>query len=131
MNVSSFDKSGNFTTFAIYAPQNAGKLETAFREEIARALKDGFTQQEVDEAKKGYLESRKVQRAQDAALARTLATELFAHRTMQWDAQFEQKVSGLTLDEVNAALRKWIDPAKITIVKAGDFAKAGTAAPLK
>lgn len=131
MNVSSFDKAGNFTTFAIYAPQNAAKLETAFREEIARALKDGFTQQEVDEAKKGYLESRKVQRAQDAALARALASELYAHRTMQWDAQFEQKVAGLTLDEVNAALRKWIDPAKITIIKAGDFAKAGTAAPLK
>jgi len=131
MNVSSFDKSGTFTTFAIYAPQNAAKLETAFREEIARALKDGFTQQEVDEAKKGFLESRKVQRAQDASLARSLGSELFAHRTMQWDAQFEQKVSALTLDEVNAALRKWIDPARITIIKAGDFAKAGTAAPVK
>jgi zinc protease len=132
MNVSAFDKSGSFTTFAIYAPQNAAKLEAAFHEEIARALKDGFTQQEVDEAKKGYLESRKVQRAQDAALARTLGNELFAHRTMQWDAQFEQKVAALTLDEVNASLRKWIDPSKITIIKAGDFAKtAGVAAPVK
>ncbi len=132
VNVSSFDKVGTFTTFAIYAPQNAVKLETAFREEIARALKDGFTQQEVDEAKKGFLESRKVQRAQDATLARTLATELFAKRTMKWDEQFEQKVASLTLDEVNAALRKWIDPSKITIVKAGDFAKAtAAAAPVK
>jgi zinc protease len=131
VNASSFDEAGSFTTFAIYAPQNAARLETAFREEIARALKDGFTQQEVDEAKKGYLESRKVQRAQDAALARTLDNELFSHRTMQWDEKFEQKVAGLTLDEVNAALRKWIDPSKITIVKAGDFAKSATAAPLK
>ncbi len=132
LNVSSFDQAGNLTTFAIYAPQNASRLETAFHEEIARALKDGFTQQEVDEAKKGYLESRKLQRAQDAGLARTLGNELYAHRTLQWDAQFEQKVSALTLDEVNAALRKWIDPAKITIIKAGDFAKAATAAaPVK
>jgi len=37
---------------------------------------------------------------------------------MQWGRPFEQKVAVLTLDEVNAALRKWI-------VKAGDFAKAG------
>jgi zinc protease len=131
MNVGPLDKAGTFTTFAIYAPQNASRLETAFHEEIARALKDGFTQQEVDEAKKGYLESRKVQRAQDATLARTLATELFIHRTMQWDAQFEQKVAALTLDEVNAALRKWIDPARITIIKAGDFAKAAAAPPAK
>jgi zinc protease len=128
MNVSSLDKAGTFTTFAIYAPQNAARLETAFHEEITRALKDGFTQQEVDEAKKGYLESRKVQRAQDAGLARTLGNELYFHRTMQWDAQYEQKVASLTLDEVNAALRKWIDPSKITIVKAGDFAKGSAPA---
>jgi zinc protease len=131
VNASSFDKAGTFTTFAIYAPQNAARLETAFKEEIARALKDGFTQQEVDEAKKGYLESRKVQRAQDAALSRTLANELFSHRTMKWDEQFEQKVAALTLSDVNAALRKWIEPSKITIVKAGDFAKSATAAPIK
>jgi zinc protease len=131
MNVGPFDKASTFTTFAIYAPQNAARLEAAFHEEIARALKDGFTQQEVDEAKKGYLESRKVQRAQDATLARTLANESFAHRTMQWDAQFEQKIASLTLDEVNAALRKWIDPSKITIIKAGDFAKAAAAPPAK
>jgi zinc protease len=37
----------------------------------------------------------------------------------------------LTPDEVNAALRKWIDPSKITIVKAGDFAKASPATPAK
>lgn len=127
LNIGSFDKAGTFTTFAIYAPQNASRLETAVNEEIARALKDGFTQQEVDEAKKGYLESRKLQRSQDATLARALATELFADRTMQWDEQYEKKVAALTLDEVNAALRKWIDPSKITIVKAGDFAKAAAA----
>ena len=127
VQVSAFDKSGTFTTFAIYAPQNAGRLETAFREEIARAIKDGFTPQEVEEGKKGFLESRKLQRAQDASLARTLTTELFANRTLNWDAQFEQKVASLTVDQVNAALRNWIDPSKITIVKAGDFAKGAPA----
>jgi hypothetical protein len=37
----------------------------------------------------------------------------------------------LTLGEVNAALSQVDRPGKITIVKAGDFAKAGTAAPIK
>ena len=124
VNASPFDKSGSFTTFAIYAPQNVTKLETAFREEVARALKDGFTADEVTEAKKGYLEARKLQRAQDNSLARTLATELYSNRTLQWDAQFEQKIAGLTADQVNAAIRRWIDPSNITIIKAGDFAKA-------
>jgi zinc protease len=126
VNASPFDKSGAFTTFAIYAPQNVTKLETAFREEVARALKDGFTADEVTEAKKGYLESRKLQRAQDNALARTLAAELYSNRTLKWDADFEQKIAELTLDQVNTALRRWIDPSKITIIKAGDFAKASS-----
>ncbi len=127
VTISSFDKSGTFTTYAIYAPQNVGRLETAFREEIDRALKDGFTPDEVAEAKKGMLESRKLQRAQDNSLARTLATALFANRTMKWDAQVEEKIAALTPDAVNAALRRWIDPSKITIIKAGDFAKAQAA----
>src|SRR5207244_2311917 len=47
ISASPLDKSGSFTASAIYAPQNAGKLEAAFKEEIARALKDGFTEQAV------------------------------------------------------------------------------------
>src|SRR5262249_2366501 len=43
LQAGTFDKAGNFTAFAIYAPQNAAKLEAAFKEEMARALKDGFT----------------------------------------------------------------------------------------
>src|SRR5205085_388484 len=48
LNVSSLDRSGRFTATAIYAPQNVEKLEAAFKEEIARMLKDGFTAGEVE-----------------------------------------------------------------------------------
>jgi zinc protease len=125
VQASAFDKTGGFTTFAIYAPQNAAKLETAFKEEVDKAVKEGFTAAEIAEAKKGLLESRKLGRAQDAGLSRTLATELFTNRTLAWDAALDKKISDLTAEQVNAAMKKWIDPSKITIVKAGDFAKGG------
>ena len=51
---SSIDQNGAFLAFAIYAPQNATKLEAAFKEEIARMLKDGFTAEELKDAKSGY-----------------------------------------------------------------------------
>jgi zinc protease len=121
---SALDKSGSFLAFAIYAPENAAKLEAAFREEIARALKDGFEAREVEEARSGWLQSRQVGRAQDAALARLLAQDLFLTRTLAWDADLEKKVQALTPAEIVAALRRHIDPTKITIMKAGDFAKA-------
>jgi zinc protease len=129
VQASAFDKTGGFTTFAIYAPQNAAKLETAFKEEVDKAVKEGFTAAEIAEAKKGLLESRKLGRAQDAGLSRTLATELFTNRTLAWDAALDKKISDLTAEQVNAAMKKWIDPSKITIVKAGDFAKSAAAGP--
>ncbi|HKS42018.1 MAG TPA: pitrilysin family protein [Blastocatellia bacterium] len=128
LGASPLDKNGTFSAFAMYAPQNAAKLEAGFKEEIARMLKDGFTAEEVEAAKKGYLQSRQVSRAQDAELMRKLAALAYTGRTLAWDAEFEKKIAALTPDQINAAMRRYIDPAKITIVKAGDFAKAATPA---
>jgi len=120
---SSLDKAGGFQTFAIYAPENAGRLEQAFREEIDRMLKDGFTADEVKEARTGWLQSRQVGRSQDQQLVGQLGNYAFLGRTLAFDAGLEQRVAALTPDIINAAMRKYIDPSKITIVKAGDFAK--------
>jgi zinc protease len=123
LSASPLDESGAFTAFAIYAPQNAAKLEAAFREEVARVLKDGFEAKEIAEARSGWLQSRQVARAQDASLARTLSLDLYLKRTLAWDADFEKKVEALRGEEILAALRRHVDPAKMSIVKAGDFAK--------
>lgn len=120
---SSLDQSGSFLALAIYAPQNVVRLETAFNEEIARALKDGFTAEELAAAKSGYLQGRQVNRSQDAGLSRTLSSYLFLGRTLAWDAEFEKQVAALTPEQVVAALRRHIDSSKLTILKAGDFEK--------
>jgi zinc protease len=128
LQASPLDRSGAFITYAIYAPQNVKKLEAAFREELDRALKDGFTDQELKEARSGWLQGRQVARAQDAPLSRTLAQDLYINRTLQWDAQLETKVAALTAAEIQAAMRRHIDPSKITVVKAGNFATASSPA---
>ena len=117
------DRYATFSAQMIYAPQNVDKLEAAFKEEIARMLKDGFTAEEVEAAKSGYLQSRQVSRAQDNELLNRSNTYLFVGRTWQWDADFEAKIKALTPDQINAAMRKYVDPAKLVIYKAGDFAK--------
>ncbi len=123
INVSSLDEYGRFIANAIYAPQNVEKLEAAFKEEIARMLKDGFTADEVEAAKSGYLQSRQVSRAQDNELAGRLNNYLFLGRTLQFDAELDAKLRALTAEQIVAAMRRHIDPAKMTIIKAGDFAK--------
>jgi zinc protease len=123
-NAGALDKTGSFMANAIYAPQNAAKLEAALKEELARALKDGFTPDEVEKAKSGWLKSRQVSRAQDNELAGGLVNGLYLNRTLAWDAGMEKKIEALTHEQIHAAMRKHIDPARITIIKAGDFAKA-------
>lgn len=122
------DKNGQFFVQAIYAPQNVTKVETAIKEEIGRAIKDGFTAEEVTAAKSGYLQSQQVGRAQDGGLARKLAQYRYLNRTLAWDGELEKKIASLTPDEIVAALRRHIDPSKLTIVKAGDFSKSAAKA---
>lgn len=128
IQISALDEWGRFTANAIYAPQNVGKLEAVFKEEIARMLKDGFTAEEIEGAKSGYLQSRQVSLAQDNELSGRLNAYLFTGRTLQWDADLDAKLRALTTEQIAAAMRRHIDPAKMTIIKAGDFAKNAPAA---
>ena len=74
-------------------------------------------------AKAGWLQSRSVSRSQDNELSGRLNNYLYLDRTLQFDADFEKQIEAITIEQVNAAMKKFIDPKKITIVKAGDFDK--------
>ena len=127
LSVSSSDRGGSWGAYAIAAPQNIGKVEVAFKEEVAKALKDGFTTVELAAAKSGALQQRLQQRAQDDALAGALSNNSYLGRSFVWSKQFEDKIAALKPEDVQAAMRKFIDPNKITFVKAGDFAKVAKA----
>jgi zinc protease len=114
-----------FAAAAISAPQNTPKVEASFQDELVRTLKGGFTADEVTAAKKAFDDQRRVARSQEQALLRNLATREQSGRTMKWDEDLDAKIQALTLDQINAAFRRYVDPAALTIVKAGDFQKAG------
>ena len=115
------DLSGLFRAYAIYAPENADKLETAFIEEIERAVKEGFTEDEVADAKSGYVQYRNNMRSNDSTLASMLSQNLYLDRTMAWTEDLEKKIGDLTPQEIKAALQRHIVPGRMSIVIAGDF----------
>jgi zinc protease len=123
LSVGSTDKGAAWIGFAIAAPQNVDKAIAAFRDEVAKAQKDGFTVAEVVAAKSGLLQQRLQARAQDGSLAGGLRGNLYLGRTFAFSEALEKQIDKLTAEQVSAAFRKYIDPAKISIVKAGDFAK--------
>ncbi|GGY06200.1 insulinase family protein [Massilia dura] len=122
--VGDIDRASHFSISAIAAPQNLKKLEAAVREELARALKEGFTAAEVAGAKSGLLQQRLQNRSRDGVVASAWSNYLYLDRTFEWSKQHEQKLQALTLEQVNAAFRKHVDPAKLVVVVAGDESKA-------
>lgn len=116
-----FDSNGNFGAYAIYNPENSEKLINAFNEEIARILKDGLSDQELTDAKSGFLQTRSRYRSQDDYLIDRLSKYLVLNRTFKWDGDQEKVIEVLTTAQINTALKKWIKPEKLVIVEAGDF----------
>jgi zinc protease len=123
LSVGRYDRASSWSAQAIAAPQNIEKVEAAFKDELAKMLKDGFTAEELAKAKSGVIQQALQSRAQDQRLVGELLSDLDTSRSFAWDKQFEAHIQALTPDQVLAAARKHIDPTKITIVKAGDFAK--------
>ena len=118
----SIDEVGGFGGYAIFAPENADKVVAAFKEEVASALESGFTEDEVEAAKKGLLDSMQNGRSSDTAVAGILQSNLFLGRTMEFTAKREAAIAALTPDAILAAMRRHIDLDKLSIFRGGDFA---------
>ena len=66
----------------------------------------------------------------DAALAGLLSNLRHIGRTMSYEAELEKKIEALTPEQIQAALKKHIEPKGLVIVTAGDFeTKAAAVTP--
>ena len=118
---SAVDERTTFFLFAISNPDNAPKVHEAIQDELKKLLDNGITAEELEAAKAGYLQEQQVQRTEDRAIVQSLESYAFIGRDMKFVADFEDRISKLTVEEVNAALKKHIDPQRLFIVQAGDF----------
>ena len=125
------DPAGLWLAYAISAPQNTGKVEAALREEVQKAITEGFTEDELSEAKKGWKQSAEVVRTQDPSLARRLSNYLSIDRTLAYDKDLEAKVAALTVAKVNEALRQNLKVMNLSFITAGDFTKVAKDAAAK
>jgi zinc protease len=117
------DPKADLMVLAIYNPANVNKVVSGVDDELARLLRDGVASAELEKAKTGYLQQQHNQRTNDLPLSAMLLEALYVGRTMQFQADLEQKIKELTPEAVNAALRKYIDPKRLSVVTAGDFKK--------
>jgi len=117
------DSVGSIVNFAIFAPQNLSRIEDDFRDEFAKAAAAGFTADELNASRQGWLRNREVGRGQDVSIAGTLSYYLFLDRTFAYDAGLEAAVAKVTPEQATAALKKYMEPSRFAVVTAGSFNK--------
>ncbi len=115
---------GNDARFMINAitnPDNIDAVERAAMEELKRFIAEGPSKAELDEAKTAFLDALKVSRTSDGSIASQLVNNLHLGRTFAYTTAREERVQSLTVEDVRRAFEKYIDPAKLVIIRAGDF----------
>jgi zinc protease len=124
LSASAFEPSGQLTLWAIFAPENRAKVEQAVAQELAQLVASGITEVELQDAKKSLDQQRLTTWAQDGALAQLQLDNGRAGRGMAFHEKLHAQIAASSVQEVNAAIARWITPAQLLHVYAGDFAGA-------
>jgi zinc protease len=115
--------------YAMFNPLYKGRLDSALHQEVDKALKGGFTKDELDKSKNAWLEGNKTSLGMNDFLARQLRWYMRDDRDLIDFTDFENKIRSVSLEAVNAALRKYFDKSKLVMVYSGDFEKGKTDKP--
>lgn len=116
------DKNSSMYIYAIYAPENEAKVQQGFKEEIARYISEGITEDELNNAVNGWVQEQNVSRAKDNELAGVINTNLYLDRDMMFQKNVENQVQKLTVADVNEVIKKYFkNYYNWTVVNGGDF----------
>jgi zinc protease len=118
---------GNWGVYAFFNPLYQGRIDSALHQEITKARNEGFTEDELKKSVNSWLQQNKTILGLNNALAGILRNYLRDDRSLDDYTAFENKIKALDLAAVNAALRKYFDEAKLTLIYAGDFERKTSA----
>jgi zinc protease len=121
LSVESLDETGTLMVFAMFAPENRERLEEVLREELDKAVREGFTAEELEAARSGWLQARQVARGNDPELAGLINHNLAVGRDVMWEQKLDDAIRAVDLDTVNRVFRQYINPDRFTTVIAGDW----------
>ena len=116
-----FKDLGRFMMYAISNPANSDKVVAAIREEVDLLRKDGITAAELKKAKEAIMQSNAVSRATDSGMLGLLNSLVVQQRDIQTTKDLEIAIQALSVEQVNAAARKYMLPEKLIVITAGDF----------
>src|SRR5205807_3885292 len=107
---------GPLTVRAGVSAANVDRALASIDEEIGRFAREGAEAKEVDESKRYLVGSMPRALETNAGIASFLQTAEFFGLGLDFDERLPDLIESVTLDEVNAAARRILDPDRATVV---------------
>jgi zinc protease len=102
-------------------PNNTEKAINSALAVLRDYVQNGIRADELADEKSSAIGSFKVGLATNAGLAQAMWNAEFYHLGMDYIDRYPQIIQAVTLEEVNAAIRKYFRPDQLTVVIAGDI----------
>ena len=117
------DATGVFVAGGAMNPENVKKGRAALDEEITKFATSGITAEELDGAKKGLAAGFERNLSSDGTVLSFLADGTYLDRKMDYWQKQQAAIQALTVDAVNAAVKKRLKPTTLIKINAGDKKK--------
>lgn len=124
MGASAYEKRANWAMSSDVAPANLSIAELAMREELARSLKEGFTEEEFKRTRDQWLAERVRSRSGDGYAMGVLHYKLEFDR--DWDIALKNDalIASFTLEKIQSVWRKYIDQEQLVWAVFADAAQS-------
>jgi len=110
---------GYWRISATFAPALLAQGAASTRRELIKWAREGVTAQELAARKTNLIGSYQVGLSTTAGLAAALQQAVLRGYPVSWLDEYPHAIDALTLEEVNRAIKKHVDPEKLVLVKAG------------
>ncbi|HEX3758570.1 MAG TPA: pitrilysin family protein [Kofleriaceae bacterium] len=117
------DPVGAFRAAGALNPENAKKGMTAMLDEISKITTGGITAAELTTAKSGLQQNFDRSLSNDAFVLNLLHDGLYLDRKLEFWAKHNAAVAALSVDQVNAAIKRHLKPDSLVKITAGDKKK--------
>lgn len=118
---------GDWRISASFAPGLLDKGIASTERQLKQWFDAGVTPAEIDARKSNLIGAFKVDLATTTGLANALLVAVHRGYGPQWLDEYPTKVQALTPEQVNGAIRKYIKPQSLVLVRAGTLATAPAA----
>lgn len=121
LNLDAFDQVGSLKILADYSTVRSSEISKAVKKTLSDLVKTGLTQQEVETAKLEIMKQRVAAMDDTNRVHRLLNSQLERDLKMNSRNIRDSEIISLTADDVNRAIKRYIDPNKMVEVRADQF----------